>query len=142
MTEGTVVDYSVIEAAVLADCRASGVRELAYDKRFAGQLAQNLAAAGVTCVDTPQGFGLNEAIKRTSELIVSGALCHGDNPILTWMAANAVGRFGRNGEVRLDKQAAREKIDGVMALVMAMSRAIVAPPPEPQFQLIVIGNGR
>lgn len=124
VTDGEIADYGRIEAAVLEDCRQSGVLELAYDKRFAAQLAQNLMGAGITVVDTAQGFALNEAIKRTAEWSVNGTLCHGHNPILTWMVANAVARYGRNGEVRLDKAAAKEKIDGVMALVMAVSRAL------------------
>jgi phage terminase large subunit-like protein len=44
------------------------------------------------------------------------------------MAGNAVGKYGRNGEVRLDKAAAKDKIDGIVALVMAASRAIAQPP--------------
>lgn len=127
ITDGEIADYNAIESAVLGDCRESGVLELAYDKRFAAQLAQNLMGDGLTCVDTPQGFALNEAIKRVAEWIVSGVLCHGGHPILTWMAANAVAQYGRNGEVRLDKAAAKEKIDGISALVMAASRLIAQP---------------
>ena len=131
VTEGDVTDLDVVEAAVLADCRASEVRELAYDKRFASQLAQHLQGQGIAVVGTPQGFRLNEAITKVLALIVEGQLCHGGHPILTWMASNVVVRHGRCGEVRLDKERAPEKIDGFAALVMAFDRVVRRPAPEP-----------
>jgi phage terminase large subunit-like protein len=130
VTPGDVTDFDVIEAAVLADCRAAGVRELAYDRRFGHQLAQHLAAEGVTVVDTAQGFWLNEPLKRILALIVAGQLCHGGHPVLTWMASNVVVREGRQGDLRLDKETAGEKIDGFAALVMAYDR-VVRQPAEP-----------
>lgn len=125
VTDGDTTDLDLIESAVLADCQASSVREVAYDKRFAQQLALHLEGAGVVMVDTPQGFQLNEAIRATSADVVRGALCHGGDPILGWMADNVVVIVGRNGELRIDKQRSKEKIDGIAAVVMAKSRAIV-----------------
>ena len=116
-----------MEAAVRDDCLASGVRELAYDKRFAQQMAIHLQDAGITCVDTAQGFQLNEALRRVADWVVDEDLCHGNHPVLAWMAANAVVRVGRNQEIRLDKDKAADKIDGVAALTMAASRAIAQP---------------
>lgn len=130
VTEGGTTDLDVIEAAVLDDARASGVLELGYDKRFAQQLALHLQGAGLTMVDTPQGFALNESIKSVSKLIADVNLAHGNNLIMTWQMDNTVLRHGRNQEVRLDKEAAKEKIDGPSALVMANARRIAAPPEE------------
>lgn len=121
ITEGDITDYDLIEASVLADCQEAGIREVAYDKRFAEQLAQHLIGAGVTMVDQPQGFQLNEAIRRKGELIASGQLCHGDHPIMNWMADNYVVRHGIKGDVRPDKEKAAEKIDGQVALDMALA---------------------
>jgi phage terminase large subunit-like protein len=128
ITEGAMTDYDVVERAIIADCRLSGVRELAYDRRFAHQLAQHLEGAGITCIDTPQGFQLNEALKKLLELIVNGALCHGNQPVLSWMASNLVVRQGRLGESRIDKEQAADKIDGIAALVMALDRVVRRPP--------------
>lgn len=138
ITDGDTTDLDVIESAVLEDARASGVREIAYDKRFASQLALHLQGAGLTVVDTPQGFALNESIKSIAKLIADGAIAHGDNRVLTWMMDNAVLRHGRNQEVRLDKDASRDKIDGPAALIMANARRIVRPA-EPHYQLMVFG---
>jgi phage terminase large subunit-like protein len=126
VTEGTTTDYDIVEQAIEADCRLYGVREVAYDKRFAEMIAQHLLAVGVTMIDQPQGEWLNEAIVRKLELIASGDLCHGHNEILTWMASNYVLRH-RGERVRPDKEKAGEKIDGQVALDMALARVVVQP---------------
>lgn len=127
VTEGDITDYDVVEAAVLQDCQKYGVRQMAYDKRFAEQMAQHLMGQGVTMIDMPQGFQLNEAIRRKGELVASGELCHGDNAILTWMADNYVVRHGIKGDVRPDKEKASEKIDGQVALDMSLAIWIRQP---------------
>lgn len=119
VTDGDVVDYEAIEQTVEDLCRESGVLQCGFDKRFLGQMSQRLAGAGLSMVDIPQGFHLNEAIKRVSEWVAGGELCHGGDPILAWMADNAVVKFGRNKEMRLDKEASKDKIDGIAALVIA-----------------------
>jgi phage terminase large subunit-like protein len=124
VTEGDTTDIDRIEDAVLEDARNDGVREIGYDKRFAHQFALHLQGAGLTMVDTPQGYALNEAIKSVQKLIADGLIVHGQALILTWMMDNAVLRVGRNQEVRLDKDAAKDKIDGPVALVMANARRI------------------
>lgn len=139
LTEGDTTDMDQIEEAVLADARASGVLEIAYDKRFANQLALHLQGAGLTMVDTPQGFALNEAIKSLSKLITDGAIAHGDNVILTWMMDNSILRTGRNQAVRLDKDAAKDKIDGPSALVMANARRIVRPAETGELSMFFLG---
>lgn len=141
VTEGNTTDYDVIEAAVQADCARDGVRLVAYDKRFAEQLAQHLVGAGITMVDQPQGFQLNEAIKRKGELIATGELCHGSNPILDWMASNYVVRRGLRGDVRPDKEKAADKIDGQVALDMALAIWVRQPAPvEKKYQMLVLGR--
>jgi phage terminase large subunit-like protein len=131
VTEGDTTDIDLIEEAVLEDARTDGVLEIAYDKRFAGQLALHLQGAGITMVDTPQGFALNESIKSVSKLVADVELAHGNHLIMTWMMDNTVLRTGRNKEVRLDKEAAKEKIDGPSALVMANARRIAQVPEVP-----------
>jgi phage terminase large subunit-like protein len=123
ITEGDVTDYDVIEQAVKDDCQRDGVRLVAYDKRFAEQLSQHLRGAGIEMFDQAQGFQLTEAIRRKGELIAAGQLRHGDNAILTWMADNYVVRNGSINpkDVRPDKERAAEKIDGQVALDMALA---------------------
>lgn len=131
VTEGDTTDYDLVEAAVLADCQRCGVREVAYDKRFAEQMAQHLLAAGILMVDQGQGFQLNEGIKRKLELIAAKQLHHDRNQVLTWMAANYVTRMGNYGEQRPEKLKAGDKIDGQVALDMAMARWVRQPVMAP-----------
>lgn len=131
ITDGDTTDYDIVEAAVLADCQASAVRQVAYDKRFAEQLSQHLQGAGIIMFDQPQGFQLNEAIRRKSELIATSDLCHGDNEILTWMADNYITRTGIRGDLRPDKEKASEKIDGQVALDMALAVWVRHPVERP-----------
>jgi phage terminase large subunit-like protein len=128
VTPGEMSDYDIVEAAVADECRRWGVQQCAYDRRFGHQLAQHLQGMGITMVDTAQGFQLNEPLKRFLELVAEGDLCHGNHPILTWMASNLVVRTGPQGEMRIDKEQAAEKIDGIAAIVMAMDRFIRQPP--------------
>lgn len=139
VTDGDTTDLDLVEAAVLADSVSSGVRELAYDKRFASQLALHLQGAGLTLVDTPQGFQLNEAIRKVNEWVATGNLAHNGHTILGWMADNTVVVTGRQGELRLDKQRAKEKIDGIAALVMAAARTL-HETPQPEYQMLVFGG--
>lgn len=129
VTPGNITDYDVVEQHVATACRSFGVRELAYDKRFAEQMAQHLQGQGVTMVDTPQGFQLNEACRRLDELIAAARLCHGNQPVLSWMAGNLVWRSGPELKVRPDKDAPGEKMDGAVALIMALSREIAQQTP-------------
>lgn len=131
VTDGDTTDVDLIEEAVLEDARTDGVLEIAYDKRFAHQLALHLQGAGLTMVDTPQGFALNESIKSVAKLIADVAIAHGNHLIMTWMMDNTVTREGRYKQIRLDKDAAKEKIDGPSALVMANARRIAQPPEVP-----------
>ena len=136
ITEGETTDVDLIEQTVLEDARSSGVLEIAFDKQFAQQLALHLAGAGLKMIDTPQGFALNESIVSVAKLIADGQIAHGDNRVMSWMMANAVLRTGWDKRVRLDKEIAREKIDGPAALVMANSTRIRHPAP-PQYEIFV-----
>lgn len=127
VTQGTMIDMDLVEDAVKALCDRYGVRELAYDKRFAAHLVQHLEGHGITAVDTPQGFQLHEAISTLERLVSEGNLVHGGNPILSWQADNFVTKRGRAGEKRPDKQSAKDKIDAVVALCMALDRVMRRP---------------
>jgi phage terminase large subunit-like protein len=141
VTEGNTTEYDRIETTVEADARAAGVRELAYDKRFAEQLAQHLTARGLKLVDQAQGFQLTEAIRKKGELIATGKLCHEHHPILDWMASNYTVHHGTRGDVRPAKDKAGDKIDGQVALDMALARWIAQPlKPAPAYTFEVFST--
>jgi phage terminase large subunit-like protein len=125
VTDGDVIDFSVVRQAIRDDWSADGLRAVYYDTRSARETAQLLTAEGLDLVPLTQGFPLHEAIKRFSALIAAGLLCHGNDPILAWMAANLVLVTGAKGEKRIAKERSPEKIDGIAAVVMAIDGAIV-----------------
>jgi phage terminase large subunit-like protein len=75
-------------------------------------------------VATGQGFqSLSPPTKELLRLVLDKRLAHGKHPVLRWMADNMVVRTDPAGNVKPDKQKSREKIDGMVALIMALDRA-------------------
>lgn len=144
VTEGEVIDYAKVRAAIVEDARRDGVRSIYFDPKTARETAQILQGQGLEMVIVPGGFALHEAIKRTLAMIASGTLCHGNEEILTWMASNVVLRTGDRGEFRIDKQRAPEKIDGIAALIMGIDGGVVRRErmPDPSYQVMFFGGGR
>jgi len=129
ISSGDVTDFAQVQDTVLALYQRWRVREVAYDQRFASQFAQNLETAGVTMVNVPQGLPLNEACQQLFTLIAQQKLCHEGHGVLAWMASNLTLKHGPQQQVAPDKAAAGDKIDGIVALLMALSRATTAPAP-------------
>lgn len=124
-TPGEVVDYGYIYAQVDEDAQRYDVGEIAYDRWGATQVSQDLEAEGLTMVQFGQGFGsMSGPMKELERLVIAGRLAHGGNPVLTWMADNLVAREDPAGNIKPDKAASTEKIDGVVALIMGLDRAI------------------
>ena len=72
-----------------------------------------------------QGFGsMSEPTKQLMRLVLSGELAHGGHPVLRWCMDNVVVRTDPAGNIKMDKSRAVERIDGAVALVMALDRAL------------------
>jgi phage terminase large subunit-like protein len=144
VTEGPVTDFTKVQARIRDDYRALGMQSIFYDRRTARETAQVLEGEGLQMVELAQGFQLNEAINRMQALILSAQLCHGNEPVLTWMASNTVVITGSKGEKRLAKERSPEKIDGIAALVMGIEGALVRRErtPPPAYQAYVFGGAR
>ena len=72
-----------------------------------------------------QGFAsMNAPMKELEKLILSGKIGHGGNPVLTWMADNVVASQDPAGNIKPDKKKSTERIDGIVALIMALDRAL------------------
>lgn len=125
-TPGNVVDYDRIRADINALGARYRITELAFDPWNATQIATQLQGDGFVAVEIRQGFrSLSEPTKHLASLVADGKLRHGGHPMLRWMARNLVVREDPNGNVAPDKSKATERIDGMVALVMALSRTIV-----------------
>jgi phage terminase large subunit-like protein len=124
-TEGNVIDYARIVHDIEALGKRFNIREIAFDRWGAFQISQQLEAAGFTMVGFGQGFSsMSTPTRELLRLVLDHKLAHGGHPVLRWMADNVVVRQDPAGNVKPDKEKSREKIDGIVALIMALDRAI------------------
>lgn len=125
-TEGNVVHYSYIEHFIVELSERFDIREIAYDRWGATQMVQTLEEEGLTVVPFGQGFkSMSRPTKQLERLILSRGIVHNGNPVLYWMMDNVVAETNAAGDIKPDKKRSPEKIDGVVATVMALDRAIV-----------------
>jgi phage terminase large subunit-like protein len=124
-TPGNVVDYEWIFADIDDDAHDYDLQEVAFDRWGASRVVTVLQEKGLTMVEFGQGFAsMSPPMKELERLIRTHELEHGNNPVLTWMADNLVARQDPAGNIKPDKDASREKIDGMVALIMALDRAM------------------
>lgn len=126
MTPGQVIDYKAIRQTFL-DCNEQyQILETGFDRYEVSQLVTQLEEDdGLTMVRVGQGFvGISAATKEFLKMVVASEFWHGGNPVLTWMADNFVTRSDPAGLIKPDKEKAREKIDGIVAFIDAISRSI------------------
>jgi phage terminase large subunit-like protein len=125
-TEGNVVDYDVVHAQVVTDATKFRVREVAYDRFNATQLVTNLMGEGLDMVPFGQGFvSMSAPTKELEKLLLSKRIAHNAHPVLRWMAANVAVRQDPAGNLKPDKQKSTERIDGIVATIMALGRAMI-----------------
>lgn len=123
-TPGNAIDYATVEADILAFADAHNVKEIAYDPWNSNEIIQRLSDKGLTMVPIRQGFAsASGPMKQAEALIYQGHLHHGGHPILRWMADNVQAAIDPAGNIKPDKGKSREKIDGIVALIMALGRA-------------------
>ena len=126
LTPGNVIDYERVRAQINADASRFEVVELAFDPWGATQLANQLMDDGLEMVEFRQGYrSMSEPLKEWQKLIIEGRYVHGGNPVMRWMADNIVVRQDPNENIAIDKAKSHEKVDGPVASVMALGRAIV-----------------
>lgn len=127
LTPGNVVDYDFILAEVFALAEQFDLQEIGYDRWGATLISQKLMEQGGEewVVPIGQGFAsMSPPMKELGKLIAEKRLAHGNNPVLNWMADNLVAREDPAGNIKPDKEKSREKIDGMVALIMGLDRAI------------------
>ena len=135
VTPGKVVDYDLIEESILADAEKFPVTEIAFDPWGVTQLVTHLQdRLGERVTKHPQNMAqMSAPSKELEKLVAAGRLLHGGNPVMRWMASNVAIKYGPDGQIKPDRQRSREKVDGIVALAMAIGRAMVCSPAEDQF---------
>lgn len=124
-TPGNVVDYSFIEQFIVDLSALVDIEDIGYDPRNATDLVQRLQDnRGIQVVEVIPGFkSLSPATKELERLYLSKRLGHSGCPVLTWQASHVVWRRNATDDIMPDKKRSREKIDGIAAVVTALTRA-------------------
>jgi len=125
LTDGEIIDFEVIKADILALCSKFELAELAYDPHQATMLVTALMAEGVPVIEigaTVRNF--SEPMKTVDGLIRERAIKHNTDPVMSWMMSNVVAKIDAKDNVYPRKERDENKIDGAVALIMAMNRAL------------------
>lgn len=124
-TEGNVIHYGYIEQFIDNLGEKYNIQEIAFDRWGAVQMVQNLEGMGFTVVPFGQGFkDMSPTTKELMKLTLEKKIAHGGHPVLRWMMDNIYIRTDPAGNIKPDKAKSTEKIDGVVATIMALDRAI------------------
>jgi phage terminase large subunit-like protein len=137
-TPGNVVDYRFILNQITKDAELYDLREMAIDRWGATKIIQDLQDMGFEdekdehaprhLIRFGQGFAsMSRPTKELRKLIQGGEINHGNNPVLNWMSGNMVVKTDAAGNLKPDKEKSTEKIDGLVAMVMALDRALINP---------------
>jgi phage terminase large subunit-like protein len=125
VTEGNVIDYRAIRHRIGVDAEQFDVADVAFDRWGATQLVTELQDDGLAMVAMGQGFAsMSAPTKELLRLVAAGRYHHGANPAVRWQASNVVTRSDPAGNLKVDKARSAEKVDGIVAAVMALDRTM------------------
>lgn len=125
-TPGAVLDFAAIEDYILDLCGRYKVQEIAKDPWQSAYLGTRLQDQGLTVVDVRQTVQMMSApMKELESLVLSGRFHHDGDPVLAWMASNVVAHLDNKENIYPKKEQPQNKIDGIIALIMGLNRALV-----------------
>ena len=129
--DGTSIDYDTIRMDINELQKKYNIKGVGADRWNATQIISQLIGDGLDVVIVEQGFrGLNPGTKELERLIISRQLAHGRHPVLRWMAGNVTVETDAIGNLKPSKKRSTEKIDGIVALAMALGLSMSAPAPK------------
>lgn len=124
-TEGNVIHYDFIEKFIMDLSEKYHILEIAVDRWNATHVIQNLEDNGLTMVPFGQGFAsMSAPTKEFYRLLMEGKIIHGGHPVMRWMAGNVVVDTDPAGNIKVTKAKSKEKIDGIVAAIMALDRGV------------------
>lgn len=123
-TPGEATDYAFVKAQILKDAATFRLVDMNVDRLFqAHQLASELSDEGLKVIGMGMSFmALAAPVREFERRFLAGKIRHGGNPILAWMVNNVAVKQDPNGNLKPDKAASQGKIDGIVALIMAVDR--------------------
>ncbi len=121
LTEGDVTDYNYIKERIKEIAEVVNIQEIAYDRWNSSQLVIDLTEDGLPMESYGQGFAsMSAPTKELEKLILGKQINHAGNKVLRWMCSNLAMKTDPAGNIKMDKSKSSEKIDGMVALVMAL----------------------
>ena len=124
-TEGNVIHYDFIEKFICDLGEKYHILEIAVDRWNATHMIQNLEDAGFTMVPFGQGFAsMSTPTKEFYRLLMEGQIVHAGHSVLRWMAGNVVIETDAAENIKVTKAKSKEKIDGIVASIMALDRCL------------------
>ena len=125
VTPGNVIDFGWIEADLIDFVSRHSVQAVAFDPFQATQLSTRMMSEGMPMIEVrPTVLNFSEPMKTLEALVLQGKLIHDGDPVLGWMASNVVAHLDAKDNIYPRKERPENKIDGIVALIMAISRAI------------------
>lgn len=123
VTDGEMIDFNVIQEDIVDLSSTFQVREVAYDPHQATMLVTQLMGEGISCVEVrPTTANFSQPMKWMDGLIRAGREAHNGDPVMTWAISNVVARENAKDEVYPRKESREQKIDPVVAHLMALAR--------------------
>ena len=125
VTPGNVIDFGWIEGELVELASRFEVQAVAFDPFQATQLSTRMLAEGLPMIEVrPTVLNFSEPMKTLEALVLQRKLIHDSDPVLTWMASNVVAHLDAKDNIYPRKERPENKIDGIVALIMAIARAI------------------
>ena len=130
-TVGNVIDYDFIEKEIIELSEIVQIETLHYDRWNSANLANHLVDNGINAVGFGQGFAsMSNPTKMIETLALQNKINHENDPVLRWMCSNILLQTDSAGNLKIDKAKSRERVDGQVALAMAIGAWLINKPKE------------
>lgn len=127
VTPGNVIDYDFVKADILRIVADYDLRTSAYDRWNSSQTIIDLQNEGMACNPFGQGYGsMSAPTKEFEKLVLTEKIEHFGNPVLRWMLSSTVVKSDPAGNIKPDKEKSTQKIDGIVAAIMALGEWMTA----------------
>ena len=124
VSEGEVTNFRAVKESIMEDCSRFDVQEVDFDPWQAAQLSSELEDEGVQMVEVRQTVAnMSDPMKTLQAAVYDGCLHHDGGPVMNWMVSNVVAHTDAKDNIYPRKEFPENKIDGVVALIMAINRA-------------------
>lgn len=140
VTDGDITDFDVLADDMRADCKRFDVQEIAFDPALSMYFAGKLIEDGLPLVEiTQRSLFFTPPLIQVENLVLEKKLKFDGNPVMTWMVSNLVVKVSKFNELRSPtKERPENKIDGPMAMLMALGRAMANESTDIQQGFVIL----